>query len=90
VKSQALADQSTDQVYGPGVTFSNATLYAQARRADLAVGLLEQVFAAPGGGQVYAPRLLPIDPVWDPIRHDPPFVALLKKYAADAPAQTAP
>ncbi|MGH8125178.1 MAG: tetratricopeptide repeat protein [Rhodanobacteraceae bacterium] len=34
------------------------------------------------------PSLLNLDPVWDPIRHDPRFQALLKKYAGGEPAAT--
>ncbi|MGH8280033.1 MAG: tetratricopeptide repeat protein [Gammaproteobacteria bacterium] len=39
-KSQALVGQAHDQVNGPGQMAANATLYAQAGRADIAVPLL--------------------------------------------------
>ena len=60
--------------------------YAQAGMADKAVSLLEQKFSTPGGLSDYAPSMLWLDPVWDPIRKAPEFQALLKKYADKKPA----
>ncbi|MEO8959719.1 MAG: tetratricopeptide repeat protein, partial [Rudaea sp.] len=54
-KSQALATQSGDHFFGPWVTWLNATLYAQAGRADLAVPLLEKSLTTPGNGGNYSP-----------------------------------
>ncbi len=53
--------------------------------------LLAKALATPGIGVSYSPVLLWLDPAWDPIRHDPRFQALLKKYARykPAPATTA-
>jgi TolB-like protein len=64
----------------------NAGLYAKARRPDLAVPLLEKALAMPAIGVTYSPVMLWLDPAWDPIRHDPSFQALLKKYAKYKPA----
>jgi hypothetical protein len=61
---------------------ANAALYAQAQRPDLAVPLLATALASPGIGFYYSPRMLTIDPAWDPIRSDAGFKALLEKYAA--------
>jgi hypothetical protein len=44
----------------------------------------------PAIGVNYSPVLLWLDPVWDPIRHDPGFQALLEKYAKYKPAVTYP
>lgn len=85
-KSQALVTQARDHVYGPTTLAQLAGIYAEARRADLAVPLLRQVLDAPGGGLYYSPLMLRIDPSWDRIRNDPHFVALLKQYPADAAA----
>jgi tetratricopeptide (TPR) repeat protein len=63
----------------------NASLYAKAKRPDLAVPLLEKALATPGIGQTYSPVMLWLDPAWDPIRQDPRFQALLKKYASYKP-----
>ncbi len=88
-RSQTLVTQSNDHVYGPSQAESNAELYAQAGRADLAVPLLEKAFATPGIGNYYSPMMLWLDPAWDPIRKNPNFQALLKKYAQYRPASAA-
>jgi hypothetical protein len=56
---------------------------------DAAIAALDKALAAPTGRSVSVP-LLKLDPTWDPIRNDPRFQALLKKYASDAPTQEAP
>ncbi|MGH8089964.1 MAG: protein kinase domain-containing protein [Rudaea sp.] len=80
-KSQAIVTAADDKVSGPGSMQVNAALYAQAQRPDLAVPLLATALASPGIGFYYSPKMLKIDPVWDPIRSDAGFKALLKKYA---------
>jgi TolB-like protein/Tfp pilus assembly protein PilF len=89
-KSGALATQSGDVFFGTILMLSNAILYAEAGRPELAVPLLEKSLAMPGIGGFYSPVMLWIDPAWDPIRHDPRFEALLKKYASAKPAAVAP
>lgn len=84
---QILADHP-DQVYGPGLMLTAAQSYAQARRPDLAIPMLTKALAAPGIGNLYSPVLLWLDPMLDPIRHDPHFEALLKQYAKYKPAVT--
>ncbi|MGH8225050.1 MAG: tetratricopeptide repeat protein [Gammaproteobacteria bacterium] len=88
-QSQALITRAHDHVYGPSTMEFNAQLYAEVRRPDLAVPLLAKALATPGIGAAYSPVLLWIAPVWDPIRHDPRFQALLKKYAKYKPTATA-
>jgi TolB-like protein/Tfp pilus assembly protein PilF len=56
---------------------------------DAAIAALDKALAAPTGRSVSVP-LLKIDPRWDPIRNDPRFQALLKKYASDVSTQDAP
>ena len=80
-KSQAIVAAADDRVSGPGSMQANAALYAQAQRPDLAVPLLATALASPGIGFYYSPKMLKIDPVWDPIRSDSGFKALVEKYA---------
>jgi tetratricopeptide (TPR) repeat protein len=85
-KSLEILADNPDQVYGPGLMLTAAQSYAQARHPDLAVPMLAKALAAPGIGNLYSPVLLWLDPMWDPIRHDPRFQALLQQYAKDKPA----
>ena len=50
--------------------------------------MLAKALATPGVGTIYSPVLLWLDPLWDPIRHDPAFEALLQQYAKYKPAMT--
>jgi TolB-like protein/Tfp pilus assembly protein PilF len=54
--------------------------------AGAAVKLLDWLLARPTGDLISVPKLK-LKPVWDPIRHDPRFQALLKKYAGGQPAE---
>ena len=88
----------TDHVYGATTQWFNAGLYARAKRADLAVPLIDRVLTTPGSGALASPTLLRISPAFDPIRQDPLFQALLKRHPipatdaslahTDAPAPT--
>jgi TolB-like protein len=89
-RSRAIIGSSHDSVYGPESTEFYAQAYAEAKRPDLAVPLLAKALASPGVGAYYAPVMLWLDPYWDPIRHDPRFQALEKKYAKYKPAVTYP
>jgi TolB-like protein/Tfp pilus assembly protein PilF len=84
-KAQAIVEQGLG-LYGASLMEGNAALYAQAQRPDLAVPLLARALASPGIGRWYSPMMLRLDPDWDPIRDDPRFQALLKKYEDAAPA----
>ncbi len=84
-KAQAISAKNPDHVYGPGIMHGNAALFAEAGHPDLAIPLLASALATPGVGRSYSPVMLWIDPAWDPIRQDPGFLALLKKYAEFAP-----
>ena len=46
--------------------------------------MIGQLLAMPAG-EVMSVTRLKLDPVWDPLRNDPRFQALLKKYAAAQP-----
>ena len=81
----SLASRDKDYFVRPGVLRNAAYAYAHAKDADRAMSLLSRVLSMPGGGG-YSPRLLWLDPYWDPIRKSPAFQALLKKYAEYKPA----
>ena len=85
-KAQDLLGQVEDYADGPYMIELIAAAYANAGRADLAIPLLEKAFATPGIGLNYSPPMLWIDPAWDPVRDDPRFQAVLRKYADRKPA----
>jgi serine/threonine-protein kinase len=65
-----------------------ARIQAQAGDAAGAIGTLDHVLSMPMTGADISVPLLKLDPVWDPLRKDPQFQALLKKYAKNEPAVT--
>jgi tetratricopeptide (TPR) repeat protein len=85
-KALKVIDDTRDRVYGPQIIMTAAQSYAQARRPDLALPMLAKALTTPGIGTVYSPVLLWLDPMWDPIRHDAGFEALLRQYAKYKPA----
>ncbi len=62
-----------------------AQIQAQVGQVAEAVASLDRMLAMPAGDFVSVPSLK-LDPTWDPIRHDPRFQALLKKYGSAEPA----
>jgi tetratricopeptide (TPR) repeat protein len=64
---------------------SLARIQAQAGMAQEAVASLDRLLSTPVSGYVISVALLKLDPVWDPIRHDPHFQTLLKKYSQPVP-----
>ncbi|HET7561591.1 MAG TPA: tetratricopeptide repeat protein [Rhodanobacteraceae bacterium] len=65
-----------------------ARIQAQAGDAAGAIGSLDHVLSMPMTGANISMPLLKLDPVWDPIRKDPQFQSLLKKYAKNKPVVT--
>ena len=65
-----------------------AAVQAQLGQADQAIAGLDRLLAMPAGEQVSVP-LLKLDPTWDPIRNDPRFQALLRKYSKNTQTMTA-
>ncbi|HKK08724.1 MAG TPA: tetratricopeptide repeat protein, partial [Gemmatimonadota bacterium] len=82
-----------DQVTGPGYLCWLAQLYVRVGRNEPALELLRRLVDLPAGG-IVSPAILRTDPVWDPIRDDPGFRALLVErgpvLVSDAAASEAP
>ena len=66
-----------DAYKGPSVAEDRARILAQAGEADAALDEIERLLARPSWLSVHTLR---IDPRWDPIRNDPRFQALLRRY----------
>jgi TolB-like protein len=75
---------SRDAYFGAYALAGLAEVEAHAGAKDQALRLLDQLMAIPAGEVISLARLK-LDPVWDPLRSDPRFQALLKKYAAAQP-----
>jgi TolB-like protein/Flp pilus assembly protein TadD len=73
-----LLPESEDALDGPQGTAALAQIYAWAGESDEAFRLLDHLFAIPYNLTV---PMLKLDPVWDPLRKDPRFQALLDKYS---------
>jgi hypothetical protein len=75
---------SRDAYFGAYTLAGLAEVEAHAGAKDQALQLIDQLMAMPAG-EVMSVTRLKLDPVWDPLRGDPRFQALLKKYAAAQP-----
>jgi TolB-like protein/Flp pilus assembly protein TadD len=75
-----LRPESKDAFDGPKITASLAEIYALTGEFDEAVRLIDHLLQVPNGLTVPS---LKLDPVWDPLRKDPRFQALIDKYAAN-------
>ncbi len=80
-----LVPVSQDAYSGPVLLTGLAQIEAHAGEPDKAIRLIQQLLAMPAGDAVSIERLK-LDPVWDPLRKDPRFQALLKKYTNDNPS----
>jgi TolB-like protein/Flp pilus assembly protein TadD len=72
-----LLPESKDAFDGPQVTIALAQIYCWTGEKEQALQLIERSLSTPNGINV---PLLKLDPVWDPIRDDPRFKALIDKY----------
>jgi serine/threonine-protein kinase len=77
-KAVELLPESQDAFDGPQATAALAEIYAWVGEGDEAVRLLDHLLTVPSGLTV---QTLKIDPVWDPLRNDPRFQALIDKYS---------
>jgi len=76
-----LLPESQDALSGPKATLELAKIYTWTSETDQALQLLEHSLSTPSGITV---PLLKLDPVWDPLRSDPRFQALIERYDATA------
>ena len=74
-----LLPESKDAFEGPQVTIALAQIYCWTGEKEQALQLIERSLSTPNGINV---PLLKLDPVWDPIRDDPRFKALIDKHSA--------
>jgi len=73
-----LLPESQDAFDGPDVTVVLAQIYAWTGESDEAFRLLDHLLVVPNGITVPS---LKLDPVWDPLRKDQRYQALIYKYA---------
>jgi TolB-like protein/Tfp pilus assembly protein PilF len=75
-----LLPESQDAFDGPRGIAALAQIYACTGESDEALRLIDHLLGAPSGLTI---PVLKLDPVWDPLRKDPRFQALIDKYAAN-------
>jgi serine/threonine-protein kinase len=75
-----LLPESEDAFDGPQATAALAEIYVWVGEYDDALRLIDHLLQVPSFVSV---QVLKIDPMWDPLRKDPRFQALIDKYAAN-------
>ena len=73
-----LLPESEDAFDGPQITAALAQIYAWTGEFDEAFRLLDHLLDVPNGLTV---PMLKLEPMWDPLRKDPRFQALIDKYS---------
>jgi TolB-like protein/Flp pilus assembly protein TadD len=73
-----LLPESQDAMDGPKCTASLAQIYALTGETDEAFRLIDHLLSVPNGLTI---PVLKLDPIWDPLRKDPRFQALIDKHA---------
>ena len=76
-----LLPESQDALDGPKMAVALAQIYAWTGESDQALQLLDRSLSTPNGVTV---PFLRLDPMWDPLRSDPRFQALIDKHTAKA------
>ncbi|PZR76112.1 MAG: hypothetical protein DLM73_03565 [Chthoniobacterales bacterium] len=76
-RATELTPETIDAFEGPVATQALAEVYANVGEFDKALELIDGLLSRPSQLTV---ALLKISPIWDPMRQDPRFVALLKKH----------
>jgi hypothetical protein len=70
-----------DAFEGPAMKQTLAEVYALVGEQDKAIDLLDGLLSRPSNMTV---AILKIVPIWDPLRDNPRFIELLKKYGGPA------
>jgi TolB-like protein/Flp pilus assembly protein TadD len=78
-RATELLPESQDAYDGPQISAALAEIYAWTGENDEALRLLDHLLHTPSGITI---PLLKLDPVWDPLRKDARFQALIDKYGA--------
>lgn len=78
-RAVALMPVAQDALTGADMLAQQAVLYVRVGQPDQAIPLIERVLSMPTG-MILSGALLRLDPIWDPLRDDARFKALLEKY----------
>lgn len=80
-RATEILPESVDAFEGPAMTQTLAEVYALVGEQDKAIDLLDGLLSRPSNVTV---AILKIVPIWDSLRDNPRFIALLKKYGGPA------
>jgi serine/threonine-protein kinase len=78
-RATELLPESKDAFGGPEITTGVAEVYAVLGENDRAIAILDGLLSRPSP---VTAEVLKVNPVWDPLRSDPRFQALIDKYGA--------
>ena len=87
-EAQRACELALTAIDAPVVRSNLAVVYAWTGEAEMAIAELNKIIDKPAGGTLPAQPTygdLRLNPVWDPLRHDPSFMALVAKLAPSAP-----
>src|SRR5262245_1901264 len=80
-RATELVPESKDKFSGPEIASGVAEVYAILGDNDRAIETLDGLLSRPSGVTAQG---LKVNPIWDPLRGDPRFQALIEKYGAKA------
>ena len=80
-RATELLPESKDAFGGPEIAAGVAEVYAILGDNDRAIEILDGLLSRPSAMTV---QVLKVNPIWDPLRSDPRFQALLQKYGGKA------